>query len=65
MSAFKEALRSGLEEYLQGLHRATEGLTPVEARWQPTVHTNHIAWLVWHMGACRGPVGQLAPAWDG
>ncbi len=18
-------------------------------RWQPTMHTNHIAWLVWHM----------------
>ena len=49
MSAFQEALRSGLEEYLQGLHRAIAGLTPAEARWQPTVHTNHIAWLVWHM----------------
>ena len=49
MSAFKEAIRSGLEEYLQGLHRAVAGLTPAEARWQPTVHTNHIAWLVWHM----------------
>lgn len=49
MSAFKEAIRSGLEEYLQGLKTAIEGLTPAEARWQPTVHTNHIAWLVWHM----------------
>jgi uncharacterized damage-inducible protein DinB len=49
MNAFQEAIRSGLEEYLQALHRAIEGLTPVEARWQPTLHTNHIAWLVWHM----------------
>ena len=49
MSAFKAAIRSGLEEYLQGLQRAIEGLTPAEARWQPTVHTNHIAWIVWHM----------------
>lgn len=49
MNAFKEAIRSGLEEYLQALQRAVAGLTPVEARWQPTVYTNHIAWLIWHM----------------
>ena len=49
MSAFKEAIRSGIEEYLEGLKTAIEGLTPAEARWQPTVHANHIAWLVWHM----------------
>jgi len=49
MSPFKEAIQSGLEEYLQGLQRALEGLTPAEVRWQPTLHTNHIAWLVWHM----------------
>ena len=49
MSTFKEAIRSGLEEYLQALQRAIEGLTPAEAYWQPTLHTNHIAWLVWHM----------------
>jgi uncharacterized damage-inducible protein DinB len=49
MSTFKEAIQSGLEEYLQALHRALEGLTPAEVRWQPTLHTNHIAWLVWHM----------------
>jgi uncharacterized damage-inducible protein DinB len=49
MSTFKEAIQSGLEEYLQALKRAIEGLTPTEIRWQPTPHTNHIAWLVWHM----------------
>ena len=49
MSTFKEAIQSGLEEYLQALRRALEGLTPTEIRWQPTPHTNHIAWLVWHM----------------
>ena len=49
MSKFKEAIQSGLDEYLQGLKRAIEGLTPAEIRWQPTPHTNHIAWLVWHM----------------
>jgi hypothetical protein len=49
MSTFKAAIQSGLEEYLQALQRAIEGLTPAEMRWQPTLHTNHIAWLVWHM----------------
>ena len=49
MSTFKEAIQSGLEEYLQALQRALEGLTLVEVRWQPTLHANHIAWLVWHM----------------
>jgi uncharacterized damage-inducible protein DinB len=49
MSTFKEAIRSGLGEYLQELRHAIEGLTPTEARWHPTVHTNHIAWIVWHM----------------
>ena len=49
MNTFKEAIGSGLEEYLQELQRAIEGLTPDEARWQANDHTNHIAWLVWHM----------------
>jgi len=49
MSTFKEAIQSGLEEYLQELKRVIEGLTSAEIRWQPTLHTNHIAWLVWHM----------------
>jgi uncharacterized damage-inducible protein DinB len=49
MSTFKDALRSGLEEYLERLQAATEGLTPAEVRWQPTMNTNPIAWLVWHM----------------
>ena len=49
MSVFKEALLSGLDEYLQSLRNAIDGLTPAEIRWQPTMHTNHIAWLVWHM----------------
>jgi len=49
MSTFKEAIRIGLDEYLDGLRRAIKGLTPAEARWQPTIHTNHIAWQVWHM----------------
>ncbi len=58
MSAFKEVLLSGLEEYLQRLQVAIEGLSPAEVRWQPTMHTNHIAWLVWHMASRR-----VLPGW--
>ncbi len=47
--SFKDAVRSGLDEYLTGLHRALDGLTPEELRWQANADSNHIAWLVWHM----------------
>jgi hypothetical protein len=72
MSRFKEAIQSGLEEYLQALKRALEGLTPTEIRWQATPHTNHIAWLVWHMARVednwvsrlwRGPTVWQADGW--
>ena len=56
MDAFKEAIRSGLEEYLQSLERAIDGLTPAEARWQPTMHTSHISWLVGQVSRTRGSV---------
>jgi hypothetical protein len=68
MSTFKEAIQSGLEEYLQALQRAIAGLTPPEVRWQPAPHTNHIAWLVWHMARVEdGWVSRLRrrlPVWQ-
>jgi len=68
MSTFKDAIRSGLEEYLQGLKRSIEGLTPAEIRWQPTLYTNHIAWLVWHLARVEdGWVSRLRrrpPVWQ-
>jgi uncharacterized damage-inducible protein DinB len=68
MNAFQEAIRRGLEESLQALHRAIDGLTPAEVRWQPTPHTNHIAWLVWHMARVEdGWVSRLRqrpPVWQ-
>ena len=45
--------------------RPFDGLTPAEVRWQPTPHTNHIAWLVWHLARVEdGWVSRLrrAPA---
>ena len=61
MSTFKEALRSGLEEYLERLQVAIEGLTPAEVRWQPTMNTNPIAWMVWHMARSCSGSGLSAP----
>ena len=49
MAAFKDAIKSGLEEYLEGLKKAVDGLTPTELRWQPTLTSNNISWIVWHM----------------
>ena len=49
MSSFQEAALTAMEKYTQELQHALEGLTPAEARWQPTLYTNHVAWLVWHL----------------
>jgi hypothetical protein len=49
MADFKDAIKSGLEEYLDGLKKAVDGLTPAEMRWQPTLASNPISWIVWHM----------------
>jgi uncharacterized damage-inducible protein DinB len=49
LADFKDAIKSGLEEYLDGLKKAVDGLTPAELRWQPTLASNSISWIVWHM----------------
>jgi hypothetical protein len=46
---FKDAIKSGLEEYLDALKKAVDGLTPAELRWQPTPASNFISWIVWQM----------------
>ncbi len=49
MPDFKDAVRSGLIEYMEGLEKALDGLTDDELRWQPALHGNFIEWTVWHM----------------
>jgi uncharacterized damage-inducible protein DinB len=49
LTDFKDAIKSGLEEYMVGLNKALDGLTPAELRWQPTLVSNPICWIVWHM----------------
>jgi uncharacterized damage-inducible protein DinB len=46
---FKDAVLSGLDEYLEGLKKALDGLTDKELRFQASSTSNHITWLVWHM----------------
>lgn len=49
MNEYKDAIASGMKEYLEGLKRVLDGLTPAELRWQPTLDSNSILWTVWHM----------------
>ncbi|UCD79456.1 MAG: DinB family protein [Desulfobacterales bacterium] len=49
MTDFKDAIKSGLDEFLDSLKKAVEGLTATELRWQPTLTANPISWIVWHM----------------
>lgn len=49
MNSFRDAVKSGMTEYLNELKQKLEGLTDAELRWQATLDTNTIIWLVWHM----------------
>jgi uncharacterized damage-inducible protein DinB len=49
MTDFRDAIKSGLAEYMGGLKKAVDGLTSAELRWQPTLSSNPISWIVWHM----------------
>tara|TARA_Y100001970_G_scaffold78193_2_gene99528 strand:- start:2293 stop:2808 length:516 start_codon:yes stop_codon:yes gene_type:complete len=50
VNEFKRAIISGLEEYLQLLNKSIEGLSISELRWQPSLESNNIIYLLWHMG---------------
>ena len=49
MSSFKDAIKSGMTEYLDELKQKLDGLTEAESRWQASLDSNSIQWLVWHM----------------
>ena len=46
---FKDIIRMGLEEYMDELRKALDGLTSEERRFQPTPDSHHIDFAVWHM----------------
>ena len=46
---FKQVIKMGLEEYMEELHKALDGLTPEERRYQPGPEAHHVDFAVWHM----------------
>ena len=46
---FKDIVRAALDEYMDDLRKAIDGLTLEERRFQPTPHSHHIDFIVWHM----------------
>ncbi len=46
---FKDIVAGALQESLDDLRNALDGLTDAERRFQPAPHSNHIDFLVWHL----------------
>ena len=46
---FKQIVSMALDEYTVDLHRALEGLTSKERRFQPGPDSHHVDFVVWHM----------------
>ena len=49
MQSFLVAIDSGVNEHFDKLNRALDGLTEDELCWRPTLESNAIDWMVWHM----------------
>ena len=49
MSKF-QIVYSGMDEYLSAIKNLVKDLSPSETRWQASMESNHIDWLVWHIG---------------
>ena len=49
MGSFKDAVKAGMTEYLDDLKEKLDGLIEAETRWQASLDSNSIQWLVWHM----------------
>lgn len=46
---FKSIIRMALKEFRDDLRKHLDGLTLEERRFQPTLESNHIDFVVWHM----------------
>jgi len=46
----RDVTLQAIDDYGQQLRRVLEGLSLEEARWMPTPDSNHILWILWHMG---------------
>ena len=46
----RDVTLQAVKDYGRQLERALDGLEIQEARWMPTPISNHILWILWHMG---------------
>ena len=46
---FREIIRMALDEYMEELKKALDGLTAAERRFQPSPEAHHVDFAVWHM----------------
>ena len=49
MKPFLKIVDAGLNEAFDDLEEALDGLTEDELNWRPTLDSNCVSWLVWHM----------------
>ncbi len=49
MRPFLISIDSGLNECFEKLKQALDGLNEDELKWRPTLESNNINWIVWHM----------------
>ena len=49
MKPFLKIVDAGLKETFNDLETALDGLTEDELNWRPTLDSNCVSWLVWHM----------------
>ena len=49
MKPFLQIVDAGLDEVFGDLKRALDGLDEYELHWRPTLESNSIDWIVWHM----------------
>jgi len=69
VNSFKDSIKSGMTEYLDELKQKLEGLTEAELRWQASLDSNTIVWLVWHMARVEdnwinGVIASGETVWD-
>ena len=46
----RDVTLQSIDDYGRQLMKAIEGLGIEEARWMPTPKSNHILWILWHIG---------------
>ena len=69
MQSFLVAIDSGLNEAFEKLNKTLDGLSKDELIWRPTLESNTIDWMVWHMARVEdnwvnGQLRKSETIWD-